>query len=112
MDPTTQGLLLTLLGVVIGALTVLAWRVSESELRGPVETGEPEAAVVPPGVATVLSVLRSSALVVDDTDQVLQASAPAYALGLVRSRRSPSRSSPSSCGRYAATGRPGRPSSR
>ena len=46
MDSTTQGLLLTLLGVVIGALTVLAWRVSETELHGPVEDGEPEAAVV------------------------------------------------------------------
>ena len=32
----------------------------------------------------MLSVLRSSALVVDEHDQVLQASAPAYVLGLVR----------------------------
>ena len=39
---------------------------------------------MPPGVATVLSVLRSSAVVVDDNDVVLKASAPAYALGLVR----------------------------
>ncbi|NUR05624.1 MAG: two-component sensor histidine kinase [Nocardioidaceae bacterium] len=39
---------------------------------------------VPAGIATVLSVLRSSALVVDETDQVLKASAPAYAFGLVR----------------------------
>ena len=39
---------------------------------------------MPPGVATVLSVLRSSAVVVDDDDEVLKASAPAYALGLVR----------------------------
>ena len=36
---------------------------------------------MPPGVATVLSVLRSSAVVVDDSDVVLKASAPAYALG-------------------------------
>jgi two-component system sensor histidine kinase SenX3 len=84
MDSTTQGLLLTLLGVVIGGLTVLAWRVSETELRGPVETGDVEAAVVPPGVATVLSILRSSALVVDEEDRVLQASAASYSLGLVR----------------------------
>jgi two-component system sensor histidine kinase SenX3 len=42
-----------------------------------------EPAVVPAGVATVLSVLRSSALVVDEDDRVLQASAPAYSLGLV-----------------------------
>jgi two-component system sensor histidine kinase SenX3 len=35
-------------------------------------------------VATVLSVLRSSAVVVGDDDTVLKASAPAYAFGLVR----------------------------
>ena len=35
-------------------------------------------------MATVLSVLRSSAVIVDDTDTVVKASAPAYALGLVR----------------------------
>ena len=87
MDATTEGLLLTLLGVVIGAVTTAAWRVSERQLHGPATTHtETEAeVVVPPGVATVLSVLRSSALVVDDDDRVLQASAPAYALGLVRS---------------------------
>ena len=39
---------------------------------------------MPPGVAAVLSVLRSSAVVVDADDHVLKASAPAYALGLVR----------------------------
>ena len=32
----------------------------------------------------MLSVLRSSALVVDENDEVLKASAPAYAFGLVR----------------------------
>ena len=46
-----------------------------------VATEEP---AVPAGVATVLSVLRSSAVVVDDSDTVLKASAPAYAMGLVR----------------------------
>ena len=84
MEPTTQALLYLLLGVVLGVVTTLAWRVSERQLRGPVPTSSPETAVVPPGVSTVLAVLRSSALVVDEHDQVLQASAPAYALGLVR----------------------------
>jgi two-component system, OmpR family, sensor histidine kinase SenX3 len=42
---------------------------------------------VPPGVSTVLSVLRSSAVVVDAEDRVLKASAPAHALGLVRGDR-------------------------
>ena len=36
------------------------------------------------GVAAVLSILRSSAVVVDESDHVLKASAPAYAFGLVR----------------------------
>jgi two-component system, OmpR family, sensor histidine kinase SenX3 len=84
MDSTTQGLLLALLGAAIGAMTVLAWRVSEKELRGPVEPADAGAAVVPPGVAAVLGVLRSSALVVDEDDVVCQASAAAYSLGLVR----------------------------
>jgi two-component system sensor histidine kinase SenX3 len=84
MDPTTQGLLLTLLGVGIGAVTALAWRVSDRQLRGPDVPPEADEAVVPPGVATVLGVLRSSAVVLDQDDRVLQASAPAYALGLVR----------------------------
>jgi two-component system sensor histidine kinase SenX3 len=84
MDPTTQGLLFTLLGVAIGAITTLAWRVSERQLRGPEPASEADEAAVPPGVATVLGVLRSSALVIDQDDRVLQASAPAYTLGLVR----------------------------
>ncbi len=40
--------------------------------------------LVPPGVAAVLSVLRSSALVVGPGDEVLKASAPAHMLGVVR----------------------------
>src|SRR4051812_5558390 len=47
----------------------------------PVEAPEP---ALPPGVAAVLSVLRSSALVVDADDTVLKASAPAVAMGIVR----------------------------
>lgn len=84
MEPTTQALLYLLLGIVLGVGTTLAWRISERQLRGPLPAPAPDTAVVPPGVATVLAVLRSSAMVVDEHDQVLQASAPAYALGLVR----------------------------
>ena len=84
MEPTTGALLYLLLGVVLGVVTTLAWRVSERQLHGPAPAASPETAVVPPGVSTVLAVLRSSALVVDEHDEVLQASAPAYALGLVR----------------------------
>ncbi|SEG88517.1 two-component system, OmpR family, sensor histidine kinase SenX3 [Actinacidiphila yanglinensis] len=44
-------------------------------------------AVLPPGVDTVLSVLRSSAVVLDEGDTVVKASSAAYALGLVRGGR-------------------------
>ena len=61
-----------------------AWRWPGGSARGSCAASPPaEEPVVPAGVATVLSVLRSSALVVDENDRVVQASAPAYALGLV-----------------------------
>jgi two-component system sensor histidine kinase SenX3 len=80
VSPTVQALLFALLGAVLGGGAVLAFRVSERQLR-PVDAPEPE---LPPGLAAVLSVLRSSALVVDGSDAVLKASAPAIAMGLVR----------------------------
>ncbi|MBB6628572.1 ATP-binding protein [Nocardioides sp. KIGAM211] len=81
MDPTTQAFLAALIGAVVAGGAVLAWAVSDRQQHRAPAVEEP---VVPPGVATVLSVLRSSAVVVDDSDVVLKASAPAYALGLVR----------------------------
>jgi len=85
VDPTTQALLFALLGAVLGGGVVLAWRVSEL-LQRP-EPPASEEPALPAGAAAVLSVLRSSALLVDAEDQVLQASAPAMAMGLVRSGR-------------------------
>jgi two-component system sensor histidine kinase SenX3 len=71
-------------GAVLGAVTVLAWRLSErAQGRSPAAT-EP---LVPPGVAAVLSVLRSSALLIGPNDEVLKASAPAHLLGVVRGSR-------------------------
>ena len=84
MDSTTQALLFALLGAVLGAGVILAWQVSEGQLRRRVPVEEPP---VPPGIGTVLSVLRSSALLVDEQDDVVKASAPAYSLGLVRGNR-------------------------
>ena len=81
VDGTTQALLFALLGAVLGAGVLLAWQVSERQLLRAVPAEEP---TVPAGIATVLSVLRSSALLVDEKDEVVKASAPAYALGLVR----------------------------
>lgn len=80
MSPTVQALLFALLGAVLGGGTVLAFRVSERPRRA----SPPPEPPLPPGVAAVLSVLRSSALVVDGSDSVLKASAPAVAMGLVR----------------------------
>jgi two-component system, OmpR family, sensor histidine kinase SenX3 len=84
VDAWVQGLLFALLGATLGAGVVAAWRVSERQLREPPRQQE---MAVPRGVATVLSVLRSSAVVVDETDRVVKASAPAYILGLVRDER-------------------------
>ena len=84
VEPTALNLVFALLGMVIGAVPVLAWRISDRQMGAPPPPSSTiEAAVVPPGVSTVLNALRSSALVVDEHDQVLQASAPAYAMGLV-----------------------------
>jgi two-component system sensor histidine kinase SenX3 len=81
VDPTTQAFLAALIGAVVAGGAVLAWAVSDRQQHSLPAVEEP---VVPAGVATVLSVLRSSAVVVDDGDVVLKASAPAYAMGLVK----------------------------
>ena len=72
-------------GLGVGLAAALSFRWSEKERRKPAkrveQQPEPE---LPPGVDTVLSVLRSCAVVLDDSDQVIKASSAAYALGLVR----------------------------
>jgi two-component system sensor histidine kinase SenX3 len=78
---TTQAFLFALLGAVLAGGVLLAWYVSERQQTRIPDTEPP---VVPPEVTTVLSVLRSSAVIVNEEDVVLKASAPAYALGLVR----------------------------
>jgi two-component system sensor histidine kinase SenX3 len=80
VDATAQAFLAALIGAVVAGGAFLAWHISERQQSTPPPTEEP---VVPPEVGTVLSVLRSSAVIVDDTDTVVKASAPAYALGLV-----------------------------
>ena len=88
MEPVSVTLLAALLGAVLGGGVVLAWLVSDRALRLSTrhQPAAPDPGEVPPGVSTVLNVLRSSGFVVDEREQVLQASAPAYALGLVRGR--------------------------
>src|SRR4051795_9750431 len=84
VDPTTQAALAALARAVVSGGAVLAWHISDRQQH----TIPPAAApVVPPEVTTVLSVLRSSAVVIDESDTVVKASAPAYALGLVSGKK-------------------------
>jgi len=76
-----QAFVAAAIGAIVCGGAVFAWHVSERSQYRQTLAEDP---VVPPGVAAVLSVLRSSAVVVDDADVVLKASAPAYAMGLVR----------------------------
>ncbi|MFD8297138.1 sensor histidine kinase [Streptomyces bauhiniae] len=73
-----------LAGVLTGVIAMLAFRWSERDQKRPTRTSLHTDAVLPPGVDTVLSVLRSSAVVLDEADAVVKASSAAYALGLVR----------------------------
>ncbi|WP_183101305.1 sensor histidine kinase, partial [Nocardioides pelophilus] len=81
MDPTTQALLAGVLGSLVAGGALLAWQISDRQQHRQPPVEEP---TVPPGVAAVLSVLRSSAVLVDDHDVVVKASAPAFAMGFVR----------------------------
>ncbi|TSB31468.1 sensor histidine kinase [Streptomyces benahoarensis] len=71
-------------GLGTGVFAMLAFRWSERDQVKPTRTSLHTDAVLPPGVDTVLSVLRSSAVVLDESDAVVKASSAAYALGLVR----------------------------
>lgn len=81
VDPTMQAGLAAIVGAVMAGGAVLAWHISDRQRHTLPQAEEP---VVQAGVAAVLSILRSSAVVVDESDHVLKASAPAYAFGLVR----------------------------
>ncbi|GAA2062421.1 ATP-binding protein [Streptomyces albiaxialis] len=77
-------------GLCTGVIAMLAFRWSEREQARPTRTSLHTASsgpALPPGVDTVLSVLRSSAVVLDESDAVVKASSAAYALGLVRGGR-------------------------
>jgi two-component system, OmpR family, sensor histidine kinase SenX3 len=84
MDPSATAALVGVVGSGVIAATAIAWRVSESHQRRIPAVPEP---LVPVGAADVLSVLRSSALLVGPDDDVLKASAPAHLMGLVKGSR-------------------------
>ncbi len=81
VDATIAATLGGAVGLVIGAVGVLAGRWSERSLDEVPTAPEPP---LPRGVADVLSALRSIAIVVDTSDAVVKASAPAITYGLVR----------------------------
>jgi len=72
-------------GAAMGAWATYLWRFSERRQ----EAVPDPVSEVPPGAETVLSVLSSSAVIVDATDTVIQASAPAVAMGLIHDDRLP-----------------------
>lgn len=65
----------------VGLVAGLAFRASENSHR---TSSAPAVPVVPPGVSEVLTVLRHSAVLLDDKLDIIKASPSAYAFGLVR----------------------------
>ena len=70
-----------IVGVVVGVVAAVAFRLSEREQRS--ARAEP-ARDLDDGLVRVLAVLRSAAVVLDAEGDVVRASPPAYALGVVR----------------------------
>ncbi len=90
MDPYDQGVdtsaviaIAGAIGAVVGAAITYLWRFSERQQQA---VEEPPT-VVPPGAELVLSVLSSSAVLIDSGDTVVKASAPAFAMGLINEDR-------------------------
>lgn len=77
-------LLVGALGLATGVVAALAFRWSERVQRTVPAQPVPE---LDDGLVRVLAVLRSAAVVLDDEEQVVRASPPAYSLGLVREGR-------------------------
>jgi two-component system sensor histidine kinase SenX3 len=82
VNPTWIAFLAGLVGLVVGALAVLAFRLSEREQLD--DDGATDDGDLPHGLTEVLSVLRSAAMVLDPGDGVVWASPASYAFGLVR----------------------------
>ena len=76
-----QAGLAAIVGAIMAGGAVLAWHISDRQRHTLPQVEEP---VIQAGAGAVLAILRSSAVVVDESDHVLKASAPAYAFGLVR----------------------------
>ncbi|GAA4988859.1 sensor histidine kinase [Kineococcus glutinatus] len=84
MTPEILALVAGCAGALTGAGAVLAFRFSERQQESAPPAGGQDD--LPPGVSDVLAALRSAAVVLGDADEVVRASAAAYAAGVVRGR--------------------------
>ncbi|WP_083707252.1 sensor histidine kinase [Intrasporangium flavum] len=82
MDPTTAATLGGIAGLALGGVAMVAVRLSDRSTAAE-EVLAPEPAL-PPGVAEVIAVLRSSGILLDASDRVVNNSPAAVAHGLVR----------------------------
>jgi two-component system sensor histidine kinase SenX3 len=73
------------LGLMVGLAAGLAYRISDRSMHGDLP-GAPADGGLAPGVGQVLVVLRSLAVVLDDSGKVVKASPAAYAFGIVRAQ--------------------------
>ena len=80
---TTAATLGAIGGIALSAMAVYAVRLSERQQRR-VPTADDDPAALPEGIADVLAVLRSSGIVLDSADAVVNNSPAAVANGLVR----------------------------
>jgi len=83
VDTSASVLISGAIGAVLGAMITFVWWFSERRQNTVAEA--PPA--IPPGVEAVLAILPSSTVLIDSSDAVLQASAPAHAMGIVHDDR-------------------------
>ncbi len=84
MDATTAAVLGGMAGMVLTGIAVLAVRVSDRQQRRVPAGGAEPGTSLPAGVGDVLTVLRSSGIVLDSADAVVNNSPAAVSHGLVR----------------------------
>jgi two-component system, OmpR family, sensor histidine kinase SenX3 len=87
VDVVTVAALTAAVGAAVGLAAGLAFRASEREQRAATATTATSAPAVPEGVNEVISVLRASAVLLDEELHVVKASPSAHAFGLVRPDR-------------------------
>src|SRR3954465_2097205 len=82
VDPTTAATLGGIAGLALGGVAMVAVRLSDRSTEG--EASPLPDHPLPPGVGDVIAVLRSSGILVDSSDRVVNNSPAAVAQGLVR----------------------------